>query len=202
MVNADKLLILREHRSYRQQIAQRSTFLIAELLTILGRIQHLVLLLRRQRAELAEAAGHGTAPIVWQRTQLPHCTSDLRALLRRQALHGLTTLDNLLPLRCRHTIQSIQALHHPLLRLLRKLIKPRLFLQSPLLLLRTHVLVLLHPLVQMFTTWPLRPHHDTLTRLPCKAIAAGTTADLLLSTRLRHPPGSPPIHAIRTATVV
>ena len=134
----------------------------------MGRVGRCSALVERQTAELAKGTRYSATLIERKRAQLLHGAADLRALIKREMLDDLRVCQQALTLLRGHGVELRQAIAHPLLGLLRKLLKAGLMLQCALLLIRRKVAVQVHPLREMLAarTAKLRSAMVSWRRLP------------------------------------
>src|SRR5581483_70746 len=118
---------------------------------ILRRVHRGRLLARREIPQITPRLRHLPALVRWKRPKLGERVPHLCPLTHGKVLHPLIVGQDPLPLLGRHGIQPRQLVPHPLLRLLRQLVEPRLAPERLLLLLRREVAVLVHPVRQVLS---------------------------------------------------
>ncbi len=115
-------------------------------------------LFRGQLPQRTEGLRDGMALFGRQRAELRHGTTNLGALRRVKPFDGLRTSQHLLALPGVHGVKLCQTVEHTLLRGSWQLLKAGFVLQGLLLLLRSELTVLIHPLSEVLATRASMPH--------------------------------------------
>ena len=134
-----------QQRIRTHQSADGRPLLIAELPSILRRIQQHLALSRRKLTELLISPHNRQPPILRQTPKLRQYARDLLLLRRLHALQRLVALDGSLPLLWRHVVQSRQLVVQAFLLCRTQIVEARLVLQRLVLLRRREIPMRLHP---------------------------------------------------------
>lgn len=166
----------RQQRCDVEQLAKRATLLWRKLAAETVRVKRGLTLIRRHLPQIAEGAGHHAAAIDRKRSELLHGSAKLLSLGRAEAFDGLVVFDQAAALLRRHIVELVEPVAQMFLRLRRKLAKAWLIAQSPLLLIRAHVAVAVHPLFEMLSILPSRPLSRVRKRTPLSSLATAAIA--------------------------
>lgn len=133
-----------------EQARERLSLIGRETGTILVRINEILLLVRRQVAEFPKCLSNLMTTLRRKAAELVHRIANLLTLLRCKLSDGFVSLEPAASAIGVHVIELRKPVPHPLLGLGRKIVKSRLSLQGPLLLIRREIAVPVHPLEKMF----------------------------------------------------
>jgi hypothetical protein len=106
------------------------------------------------------------SPLRRQGSVLLHCAAYLHPLLRGQLRQHLCAIEHPLPLCRRHIVQMSQLVAHPLLGLLRQIVKAGFLLEGTLLIGYRHTMMTLHPLRQRLSLQNTTPWRHSLAEPP------------------------------------
>lgn len=115
-----------------------------------GRVDDLFPLIGGHLAEVGDGANHEAAPGNGVGVQLLDGAVPLLLLLRAETLETLNSIEHASPLGGVHAVEAVQLVELALLKLRRKLAEAGLLLQSAMLIGRGEILVVLHPLFEVY----------------------------------------------------